>query len=401
MRREYKAFLFSVFSLVTLLVSLSGSGVAFAKGQGQLAVSHGAAASSCPGWSVVASPNIGPNYNQLFGVAAVSTGNVWAVGDYGSSTVGFEQTLIEHWNGWNWSIVSSPNVSKSDNYLTGVAAVSVSDMWAVGAYNSFSSPEQTLIEHWNGKNWSIVPSPNPGSSGNSLNAVAVVSSSDVWAVGQYSTGVIGNGILIEHWNGTSWNVVPSPNVDNNGNLYSIVAVSASNVWAVGEYVNSSTVSDQTLIEHWNGSSWSVVASPKESGLLGVAAISSRNVWAVGYSNRSNLNTLYTLIGHWDGKGWSVVTSPNAGSNINTLYGVAAVLDNNVWAVGVYYTSSGIAQTLIELWNGTHWSIVASPNVASGANTLYGVAAASGRDVWAVGTSNNSNNISRTLIEFYC
>ena len=45
------------------------------------------------------------------------------------------------------------------------------------------SPSQTLIEHWNGTTWSVVASPNVGTQLNGLNGVTAVSTSDIWAVG--------------------------------------------------------------------------------------------------------------------------------------------------------------------------------------------------------------------------
>src|SRR4051812_41226283 len=49
--------------------------------------------------------------------------------------------------------------------------------------------------------WSLVSSPNPGTSSNVLNDVEVVKANDVWAVG----GQQGH-TLVEHWDGTSWSV---------------------------------------------------------------------------------------------------------------------------------------------------------------------------------------------------
>src|SRR2546427_1444959 len=100
-------------------------------------------------WSIVKSPNAGSDVNELLGVAAVSTTNVWAVGYYTKN--GGAQTLIEHWNGTSWQVVSSPNVGSSANVLYGVAAVSATNLWAVGQHtNTHSLGYLTLIEHWNG-----------------------------------------------------------------------------------------------------------------------------------------------------------------------------------------------------------------------------------------------------------
>jgi hypothetical protein len=121
----------------------------------------------------------------------VSRSDCWAAGAYrtqspisGSSPY---QTLIEHWDGTLWSIVSSPSAtSANDNALYGVACAAASDCWAVGG--NFGSPYRTLIEHWDGNLWSIVTSPNLtgsvyGNSDNRLWSVACASASECWAVG--------------------------------------------------------------------------------------------------------------------------------------------------------------------------------------------------------------------------
>src|SRR5437899_2411658 len=81
--------------------------------------------------------------------------------------------------------------------------------------------------------WQIVTSPNVGTGNNYLTSVSAVSESDVWAVGYYNNGGT-NQTLTEHWDGTSWSVVSSPNPGPTSNyLLSVAAISANDVWAVG------------------------------------------------------------------------------------------------------------------------------------------------------------------------
>src|SRR5258706_11277640 len=124
------------------------------------------------GWSVVPSPN-GSSSSGLSAVAAVSANDIWAVGSSGSQ-MGSGQTVIENWDGTQWSLVQSPSTGSLYNTLTGVAVVSASDVWAVG-WQANGGPSQTLIEHWDGTQWSVVTSPNPSSVGNELFGVAAVS----------------------------------------------------------------------------------------------------------------------------------------------------------------------------------------------------------------------------------
>ncbi len=342
-------------------------------------------------WSVVASPNGDSNDNFLTRVAVVSVNDVWAVGGYYPQPGFASHTLVEHWDGGAWSVVPSANVGTVHNFFYDIAAVSANDVWAVGYYEDNSY--QTLVEHWDGTAWSIVASPSLNTTDNRLHGVASVSANDVWAVGYYGSASTYQ-TLVEHWDGGSWSVVSSPNRDTGyDSLEGVAAVSANDVWAVG-----------TLIEHWDGSTWSIVNGLVPSGALNrIVALSANDMWAVGDVKMTGVKTLFaeTLIEHWDGSAWSVVSSPNVGSRLNEFYGLAAVSSSDVWAVG-NYDSDGIIETPVEHWDGATWLVVTSPNPSTSQDVhLYGVAAVSANDVWAVGHySDPGLGPYRTLVEHY-
>src|SRR5262249_43831250 len=180
-------------------------------------------------WAVVPSPNGGTDYNILYHVAAVSSNDVWAVGSYAVSFV--NHTMVEHWDGSAWSIVPSPNVGTNNNQLAGVAAISSNNVWAVGSYANDSDVFQTLVEHWDGSTWSVVPSPNMGTNGDGLKGVTAISSSNIWAVGYYANASAVEQTLVEHWDGNAWTIVPSPSTGTSDNILSAVAaVSSNDVW---------------------------------------------------------------------------------------------------------------------------------------------------------------------------
>src|SRR3954454_12436653 len=142
----------AIFILAGLFLSLHGHASA----------NHALPAVACKrSGTVVASPNVGTNTNVLEGVAGISTTDVWAVGSYidTSSGVAKGQTLTEHWGGTQWSVISSPIVGTLNDTLYGVAAVSSTDVWAVGD-SDFGSHVQPLIIHWDGSGWGVVPSPS-------------------------------------------------------------------------------------------------------------------------------------------------------------------------------------------------------------------------------------------------
>ena len=240
--------------------------------------------------------------------------------------------------GTAWKQVPSPSPGSDINSLNGVAAVSSCQAWAVGEYLNTKGPYHTLIERWNGAAWQQVPSPSPGIIGNTLSAVAATSATNAWAVGDYiNNSDTAHRTLIEHWNGTAWKQVPSPNPSSTYSvLFGVTATSATNAWAIGQF--NPIPGAKPLILHWNGITWKQVPSPNPGGALlsGITATSSANAWAVGgYSSNGHAKT---LILRWTGTAWKQVPSPNPGESV--LSGVAATSVTNIWAVGNYVSSSG-------------------------------------------------------------
>jgi hypothetical protein len=337
------------------------------------------------GWHIVSSPSQGGSNNHLYGVAAVSANDVWAVGDWYDADVGRGKTLTEHWDGSQWNILPSPNAATSlSSSLFAVAIVSATDIWAVGDTNY-----ETVIIHWDGAQWNLVSSPNVGTYNNVLRGVAAVSATDVWAAGYYSNVGETNMLrtLILHWDGSAWSQVPSPS-PGVAYLYGIAAVSTSDIWAVGRH-NSGT-----LTLHWDGLQWSEVASPSFgaiTNLFAVTAVSSDDVWAVGGYLESG-GPARTLTLHWNGSVWSQIVSPADGR----LLSIDAAASDDIWAVGETIVG-GYTKTLTMHWNGSNWSIVPSPD-GFATSFFTGVSVVNTADVWGVGYA--PLGISRTLVERY-
>jgi len=286
-------------------------------------------------WSRAATPTVAGD-TVLDGVSATSATDAWAVG--GIITTG--RTLIEHWDGAAWSRVASPNPG-TDNGLGAVTAISSTDAWAVGSFVSADLVSNTLVEHWDGTSWSVVPSPNIPNTNPSLAAVSALGGSDVWAVGSVSKGGTIERTLVMHWDGSTWSIVPSPGCGGTHDyLYGVAAVATDEVWAAG-FCAVGTV-ESALIERWDGSSWTRVPSapgePSPIRLQGVAAAGG-SAWVVGDGQPGGVPPQRTLTEQWDGSSWSIVTSPNVGTWDNFLWGVAVIDSGEAWAVG--YISNGV------------------------------------------------------------
>lgn len=349
-----------------------------------------AGATVCGTWNVAPTPNPSADINRFTGVAAVSANDVWAVGFYDGNPdplVELDQSLIAHWNGLKWSVVSSPNVGPSGTVLTGVAAVASNDVWAVGYSNTYGTP-QTLTLHWNGSAWSVIPSPVV-QGGSAFEALTALSSNDIWAVGYRAGGMpefqTTTGTMIAHWNGSTWTEVASPNIGHRHNeLDAVAAISAHDVWAVGTSRNIGE-DFQSLTEHWDGSSWTIVPSPNpsaENQLHTVAGVAGNDVWATG--GGWDGITGIPLFFHWTGSAWSQVSSPGGGGG-----GLITLASNDAWAVAGN----------ISHWDGTSWSLVPNPTVPGAVwLSLQGVTAISGCEAWAVGSQGSDifSNTAQTL-----
>jgi erythromycin esterase-like protein len=287
----------------------------------------------------------------------------------------------------NWTGTQPPNPGGRSNTLDSVAIESACDAWAVG-FQLGSGIDATLTEHWNGSTWTVVPSPAPGSS-SQLRSVRGTSASDVWAVGSYFDDTANmRKTLILHWDGHTWTQVTSPSPGGTDNeLFGVRGGSGTDAWAVGYDATSGSV-DKTLILHWDGNAWTQVASPSPGTngtvLEAVAATSSADAWAVGSSFTATTEKTLTL--HWNGHKWAQVASPNRGTD-DELFAVRGTSSTDTWAVGLSVIG-GVDQTLALHWNGSTWTRVTTPDPggAGVSNDLVGVAGTAANDVWAVGST---------------
>jgi len=286
-----------------------------------------------------------------------------------------------------WSGLQPPSPGTEDNNLNGVAVLSPCDAWAVGFDLDSGGMDQTLTEHWNGSTWTVVPSPNVAGLDNILNGVRAESPTDIWAVGESAPGISlaagGAQPLILHWDGHTWAQIASPNPGAGAVLDAVRTVSATDAWAVGSFGNGTT--GQPLILRWNGRKWAQVTSPHPgtNGVLhSVAATSASNAWAVGTFFNGTADR--GLILRWNGRKWAQVASPNPGGPADNTFlnGIAAdSVSGRAWAVGLHEGAT-TAKALVVAWNGKKWAQQATPG--PGSSFLDSAATTGAGNTWAVG-----------------
>jgi hypothetical protein len=353
-------------------------------------------------WFVVPAPDV-PGYGAaLRAVAGSSDNDLWAVGWFLENNSRHNLTL--HWDGSAWERVPVPDVvndgDNSVNGLYGVAAIAPNDVWAVGYAVGLSTPYRTVTLHWNGSTWQVVPSPNltrPGSY-NALNAVVAISSKDVWAVGgaPVDLGVDGRALLM-HWDGSAWQLFPEPPEVVNWyttSRFGVAARASNDVWAVGQF----------SAWHWDGSTWTVPSGFSGQNLLG-ASSNSGALWSAGTNPG-----VATQHGYFpaspnaqflNGTTWQT-TAPVRDASLDTgFHSIKVLSPSNVWAVG----RAG-KFVLTERWDGSQWTRVEAANGNSNppanqafGNRLYSVnGTATG--LWAVGSFDDAAGVERILIERY-
>ena len=294
-------------------------------------------------WRHVPGPKL--KFASLAGVTARSAASTWAVGARYNGRA--DQTLILRLTKSGWRAVASPDPA-GRNKGSALSAVTIDgrQTFAVGSYQSGPYPDsKALIVRWNGRRWHPVPSPSITHSVlTTLSSVALASATVGWAVGESDTGTSPQA-LIEHWNGKRWSIAPAPVLS--GLLQGITALSGKNAWAVG--YTESTSGNAALIEHWNGKKWTAVPDPNMnvySGVTGsyltdVAAISPTDVMATGYVAVGSVSLPVVL--RWNGVHWTVAKTQNpapAGS-VTNLTAIAGTAATGFWITGDYLHGSAI------------------------------------------------------------
>lgn len=364
---------------------------------------------ACDGaFAQVSSPN-GTGHNDIFATSAISPTDIWAVGvQTTASTSPVDKTLAMHWDGTRWTIIPTPNPGPSHNDLNGVAAITTNDVWAVGDYYDPVAHEWLYFAlHWNGSGWTNFISPQLGF----LFGVTALASNNVWAVG--TSAFFPTSTVILHWDGFSWNQVSSPNLGGFDNeLFYVSAFNATDIWATGEAEFSNGAPLQSLAEHWDGVNWNVVSTGNDTGsnVIGaVAALEAGHAVGVGYGGFtfgvSSAHGEYWNLQSGGGSTNFALSGPGTGDN---LFNAVAVSGSSVWAVGFWRaTGSSPRQTMAwpGTWNSTShlltWgSIGTSASPGSKNNVLFAVTAVSPSSFWATGY-NNSGAYDASLIESVC
>ncbi|HKP55021.1 MAG TPA: hypothetical protein VJ183_20500 [Chloroflexia bacterium] len=341
----------------------------------------------CGKWDITLTPG---HYST---VDVASDGELWFAGTAeGYFASGPPFLAFARWDGVSLDslkILPAPTIAADEISIRGLDVRSSTDAWAVG-YIQQGRFRKILTLHWNGLLWSVVPTPKLPSSTQgynqgsyigyddmSLDAVTMIAPDDVWAVGYYDIDRVSRPLTL-HWDGTTWHIIPGPNVAS-GSLRDVISFSKDDVWAFGQ-TDGGGSSQPSLVARWDGQAWGVVDSPQLGGMSAASVDKEQNIWVINSAYNYDSWMASGMLARTT-KQWTKVEMPRVEQPI--LYSVAAYSPDDVWAVGDRWTNG--ARSLVMHWDGLSWGEITGldPSVLQ---QLHDVAVGSSGVAWIVGTS---------------
>ncbi len=343
----------------------------------------------------------------LTGVSCTSATACSAAGDH-FGDAGSQVPLMESWNGTRWEIRPAPGARDSTT-VAGISCPAAQECMSAGVdyyLDRYAAPGNgdsfTLVDAWNGSTWSIRPTPNlSGLLYNSLSGVSCGSSTACVGVGYYERADGSSVFFSETWNGAHWTIrpVPVPATATFSRLTAVSCASATYCVAVGRYQTTSSPGMSSVSLIWNGSRWTMtpVAVPGGASttlLSAVSCTSSTFCTAAGWDEASGAGV--TLVETWNGAHWSIQASPNPDNSIGSeLTALSCASSTSCSAVGIYVEYQTPYLAFAEAWDGSTWTVQSTPE-ASGTDTyLEGISCPSPGACTAVGYTGAGLN---TLVE---
>jgi hypothetical protein len=290
-----------------------------------------------------------------------------------------------------WTTVPTQSPGSATNYLAQVSADSATDAWAIGMYGNTLRAGRPLVEHFDGTSWQVVPFKFPSGGQGYLSGVFAVSATDAWVTGEVFTPS-GESPVVAEWNGATWAASSVATIGSSIQLDAISGTSSTDVWVTGLYSTpkGKTFVNHALIERFDGTGWTIASLPPTYGaeLLTVSASSPTDVSALGYANNVVTGGQAPIAFHFDGSGWTQVSIPTKGY----ISSVSESSSTDGWSVGFNFgrtTSKG----MVEHFDGSAWHGIAYPNPSKTSVNLFGVLDLSPTDVWVSGFTNLQKRIS--------
>ena len=353
------------------------------------------------GWASQSVPAKQGLSGRSAGVSCVGSTMCMSVGAFMNST-GKQRALAQVWNGSTWAVKTVPTpVGATNTRLAAVSCTAADACTAVGSYSLPPGPDggardqYALVVRWDGAAWTRQSVPRPsGTTKSYLNGVSCTATGGCKAVGGYRNGSVQSGTLAEHWDGTTWRVVPTPNPAGAtfSGLNGISCVGANCIAVGGSTSGSGGQSTQPISMRFNGTSWTLkpVAKPAGTALAGLNGVSCTAITActaVGGSSTGS-DCVGTPPGmRWNGTSWTEQATAAKPGRVQRreLTAVSCTVSTKCTAVGPEMDSDPNGHNpLVERWDGATWTTQPAPKPAGRYSAWFNGISCTGGGCTAVG-----------------
>jgi hypothetical protein len=228
-----------------------------------------------------------------------------------------ERPLVGGALSWGWG----PSVGGHPNGLSGISCTTTRFCMAVGGFGRrFSTSALALVRSANRWTVSLADGSDAGSTG--LSAVSCPSESTCVAVGSVSVAFVTTQ-LVEIWSGGKWSGLSDPfDPSLVGTLRSVSCPSVTVCVAVGNHEDHNEWAAGVALLRQGRWSFNSAADlgAVPNALNGISCLSVR--FCMGVGSRGEDNRTATLSEIWNGSVWRVVPSPNVTRGSDYLHSVS-------------------------------------------------------------------------------
>ena len=261
---------------------------------------------------------------MLEAVDVLAPNDAWAVGTFTG-----DFPLVEHWNGRAWSLVHVPVMVGTEQILTSVDGTGPDDLWVAGEIRDAQQQMHGLVLHHTSDGWHVVPAPAGSAVLQGVTMVDGLPAVAGWSIDPdgYARGLVATGTTDGGWS----NADLGPSGGENTFLMSVSVDPSGVMWAVG-FSNTSPDDDTVRTFRFDGTSWTAVQVPEQPGPSRVLDVSSDDAGTVAVGQTITDGATHALVLRFDDGAWSVMPSDSGSDAPDTLSGTS-VWNADVWAVG--------------------------------------------------------------------
>jgi hypothetical protein len=291
-------------------------------------------------------------FGDVRAIAFDKAGNLFAGGGF-TEVDTIPAIHIAKWDGGSWSALGNGignGINDNNSWVLALAVDSSGNLYAGGEFSMAGGATANNIAKWDGNSWSTLGT----GMNNQVIALVVDKSGNLYAGGYFDSagGVAVNNIA--KWDGNSWNALGTGTdnmvctllFDNSGNLY-----------AGGAFATAGGVTTNAIAK-WDGNAWSAFGSGMSGGnganvVYALAVDDAGNLYAGGNFNAVS-GVAANNITKWNGSAWNALGSGMGGGTVNAL-----VVDKsgNLYAGGGFTTAGGVATSYIAEWDGSSWNAI--------------------------------------------